>query len=200
MAIRFLAVLLLMGILGSVGPACLAAEPAKMRPYSGIGIVSLPASSANKENELPVHLYRQPGLSRVGTLDSSKLSGNDWIFGARTDSVRLIVMARKGKWLRVSYDDAGREAWIDPQRRDRFQPWDRFLKSRMSRMLPGLRKQYYQLFQQPERNPLVVLTPKQPFRVLRLDKEWAMVVSDQAGIGWLRWRDEDGRLTIGLDL
>lgn len=200
MAIRYLAVLLLMGILGSVGPACLAAEPVKMRPYSGIGIVSLPASSVNKENELPVHLYRQPGLSRIGALDCSKLSGNDWIFGARSDSVRLIVMARKGDWLRVSYDDAGREAWIDPQRRDSFQPWDRFFKSRMSRMLPGLRKQYYQLFQQPDRNPLVVLTPKQPFRVLRLDNDWAMVVSDQAGLGWLRWRDEDGRLMIGPDL
>ncbi|MDU0457135.1 MAG: SH3 domain-containing protein [Geobacteraceae bacterium] len=199
MAIRYLAVLLLMGILGGVGPACLAAEPAKMRPYSGIGVVSFPASSANRD-ELPVHLYREPGLSRVGTLDSSKMSGNDWIFGNSTHGVRLIVMARKGDWLRVSYDDAGREAWIDPQRRGRFLPWDRFLKSHMSRMLPGLRKQYYQLFQQPERNPLVVLTPRHPFRVLRLDKEWAMVVSDQAGVGWLRWLDEDGRLTIGLDL
>ncbi|HCE68541.1 MAG: hypothetical protein A2X82_01885 [Geobacteraceae bacterium GWC2_55_20] len=200
MAIRYLAVLLLMGIVGSVGPACLAAEPVKMRPYSGIGVVSLPASSVNKENELPVHLYREPGLSRIGALDGSKLSGNDWIFGARSDSVRLIVMARKGDWLRVSYDDAGREAWIDPQSRDSFQPWHRFFKSRMSRMLPGLRKPYYQLFQQPERNPLVTLTPKQPFRVLRLDNDWAMVVSDQAGVGWLRWRDEDGRLTIGPDL
>ena len=200
MAIRYLAVLLLMGILGSAGPACLAAEPVKMRPYSGIGVVSLPASSVNKENELPVHLYREPGLSRIGALDGSKLSGNDWIFGARSDSVRLIVMARKGDWLRVSYDDAGREAWIDPQSRDSFQPWHRFFKSRMSRMLPGLRKPYYQLFQQPERNPLVTLTPKQPFRVLRLDNDWAMVVSDQAGVGWLRWRDEDGRLTIGPDL
>jgi len=200
MAIRYLVVLLLMGIVGCAAPVCLAAEPAKMRPYSGIGIVSLPASSASKGTELPVPLYREPGMSRVGTLDSSKMSANDWIFGARTDSVWLIVMARKGNWLRVSYDDAGREAWIDPQRRDRFQPWDRFLKSRMSRMLPGLRKPYYQLFQQPERNPLVVLTPRQPFRVLRLDNDWAMVVSDQAGVGWLRWRDEDGRLTIGMDL
>lgn len=200
MAIRYLAVLLLMGFMGSAGPGCLAADPAKMRPYSGIGVISLPASSANRENELPVHLYREPGLSRVGTLDSSKVSGNDWIFGNPAHGIRLIVMARKGEWLRVTYDDAGREAWIDPQRRGRFQPWERFLKSRMSRMLPGLRKQYYQLFQQPERNPLLVLTPRQPFRVLRLDNDWAMVVSDQAGVGWLRWRDEDGRLTIGLDL
>ena len=200
MAKRCWVVLLLLLILGSPVSACLAANPVKMRPYSGIGVAVLPGAVSGQEPPPAFHLYREPGLSRLGTVNVAKLPGNEWIFGPAANHVPLIVMARKGNWLRVCYDDAGREAWIDPQGRDAFQAWDVFLKSRMSRLLPGLRNQYYQSYLQPDRNPDVTLTPKQSFRVLRLVHDWAMVlISDQAAIAWLRWRDEDGRLTIGLD-
>jgi len=146
----------------------------------------------------PVYLYKDPGLSRLGVLDSAKLSGNEWVLGTQTSGVPLVVLARKGNWLKVCYDDAGREAWINPGRKT-YQLWDRFFKSRTSHMLPGLRKQYYQLYQQPDLKPGAMLTPKQVFKVLKLENDWAMIVSDQTSIGWLRWRDEDGRLTIGID-
>lgn len=194
-----LVVLLLLLALAGANPVCLAATPFKMRPYSGIGVVELPVSVSAQEMPQPVYLYREPGLSRLGPVTVTALLGNEWIFGKRADHVLLIVMARKGNWLRVCYDDAGREAWIDPQRKDAFQPWDAFLKSRISRMLPGLRKHYYQLYLQPGRNSGEVLSSKQLFKVLRLEHDWAMVLSGQTTIGWLRWRDEDGRLTIGLD-
>lgn len=199
MAGRCLTFLLVLLILGTTGPFCQAANPVKMRPYAGIGVVLLPAADADRNAEQAIYLYQEPGLSRLGALDSTKLSGNEWIFGAQAGRVPLIVMARKGAWLRVCYDDAGREAWIEQRRSDVFQPWDLFFRSRMSRILPGLRKQYYQLYQQPDRNPGVTLTPKHSFKVLKLENDWAMVVSDQTAIAWLRWRDEDGRLTIGLD-
>jgi hypothetical protein len=114
------------------------------------------------------------------------------------DSIPLIVTARKGGWLKVCYDDAGREAWIDPQRRGTFQSWDQFMKGQMSRLLPGLLKQYYQLYKEPDRNPLSTLTTLQRFKVLKLEDDWFMVMSDQKTIGWLRWRDEDGRLLVGV--
>lgn len=196
---RCLPILLLTLIMGIPLSVCGAAHPVKMRPYSGIGVALLPGTVAGQEAPRPLYLYREPGLSRLGTATVTALPGNEWIFGKQSGQILLIVTARKGNWLKVCYDDAGREAWINTLGKDYFQPWDLFFKSRFSRMLPGLRKQYYQLYQRPEQNPGAALTPKQPFRVLRLEHDWVMVLPDQAIIGWLRWRDEDGRLTIGLD-
>lgn len=186
-------------ILGGTGLFCQAANPVKMRPYTGIGVALLPGTATVQNQEQQIYLYKEPGLSRLGAFDSTTLSGNEWVFGPQALHTPLIVMARKGNWLRVCYDDAGREAWIELQRKVVFQSWDLFFRSRMSRMLPGLRKQYYQLYRQPDRNPGLTMTPRQAFKVLKLENDWAMIVSEQTAIGWLRWRDEDGRLTIGLD-
>ncbi len=198
MARRCLIVLLVLLFLVSAGQFCMAANPVKMRPYTGIGVLLLPGA-VGQNPEQQIYLYQEPGLRRLGTFDGTRLSGNEWIFGTQAVHIPLIVMARKGDWMRVCYDDAGREAWIELQRRHVFQSWDLFFKSRVSRMLPGLRKQYYQLYLQPARSPGLTMTPKQAFKVLKLENDWAMIVSEQTAIGWLRWRDEDGRLTIGLD-
>lgn len=110
----------------------------------------------------------------------------------------LIVSARKGEWLRVYFDDAGREAWVDPQDKGDFQTWEQFLKLGTGHLLPALQPRYYQLRQQPDGKLLGTLTPKQVFKVLRLENAWSMVLTEQSQIGWLRWRDEDGRLLLGL--
>ena len=132
-------------------------------------------------------------------LYSSKLPGNEWIFGPQDLSPPLIVSARKGDWLRVIYDDAGREAWIEQQSKERFQSWEQFLKLQTCRMLPALQPQYYQALQQPEGKQVAMLTPKQVFKVLKLENSWGMVLIGQTQIGWLRWYDEDGRLLMGLN-
>jgi hypothetical protein len=42
--------------------------------------------------------------------------------------------------------------------------------------------------------------PKLSFKVLKLDGDWALMMPDQSTLGWLRWRDEDGRLLISVDM
>jgi hypothetical protein len=101
--------------------------------------------------------------------------------------------------LRVFYDDAGREAWVEPQNRGHFQSWEQFLKLQTVHMLPSLQPQYYKLQQQPGGKLLATLTSKQVFKVLRIEDAWSMVLTNQTVIGWLRWRDEDGRLLVGFD-
>ena len=172
------------------------ATPPKMRPYAGIGILVLPVAADNPSNPLP--LYEEPGLSRLGSLNPGRVPKYEWIFGAAPVAAPLIVTGRKGPWLRVAYDDAGREAWLNPARPGSFQTWDSYLKDHVSRLLPGLQKRYYQLYQQPGTAVLAQLTPRQFLKVLRLENDWAMVLSDQNSLGWLRWRDEDGRLLIGV--
>ncbi len=189
-----LVALLLMLVLACSGSVCGAASPPKMRPYSGIGVVLLHSGSDRME---PVLLYEEPGIFRRGELNGADSTGNEWIFGDQDGRIQLIATARRGNWLKVCYDDAGREAWIDAKRRVKLLSWDQFLKGRVGRLLPGLRKQYYQLYRQPDREPLSVLTAVQTFKVLRLENDWVMVMPDQNTIGWLRWRDEDGRLLLG---
>ena len=180
------------------GSAQSAANPPKMRPYSGIGIFILQAPDSEHVGAEPLHLYEEPGIFRHGEFDRSGTTANEWIFGVEKSRILLVVMARKGSWLKVCYDDAGREAWIDPQRRGTFKTWEQFMRGEIGRLLPALRKPYYQLYRQPGVDPLSVLTPKQMFKVIKLENNWAMIMSDQSTIGWLRWRDEDGRLLVGF--
>jgi hypothetical protein len=169
-----------------------------MRPYSGIGVVVFsPSDAVRQDFQLP--LYEEPGLMRAGILNNSRVPGNEWIFGQREGTSPLIVSARKGEWYRVNYDDAGREAWIAPQNIGRFQSWEQFLKNQTGRMLPGLQSHFYQMQQVPGGKPLATLTPKQVFKVLKLENSWSMVLTDQSQIGWVRWCDDDGRLLVGLN-
>ncbi|MBK5277092.1 MAG: hypothetical protein JJE30_18855 [Desulfuromonadales bacterium] len=172
------------------------AAPPKMRPYTGIGILLLPAANSDPNDPLP--LYAEPGLSRQGSLNPTKIPAYNWIFGAYSSTSPLIVMGRKGSWLRVTYDDAGREAWMNPVRPVSFQSWETFFKGQVVSLLPGLQKKYLQLYLLPDMAAITSLTPRQFFKVLRMENDWAMVMLDQNSLGWLRWRDEDGRLLIGV--
>lgn len=174
-----------------------AAPPLRMRPYTGVGLVVFSNSDVSSGRNLQLQLYEEPGLTRVGVFDGTNLSVNEWIFGRQETPSPLIVSAQKGNWLRVSYDDAGREAWIEPQNKGHFQTWEQFLKLQPGRMLSGLQPQLYELQQKPGKKVISTLTPKQVFKILKLDGSWGMVLTDQAQIGWLRWRDDDSRLTIG---
>ena len=168
----------------------------RLRPYVGIGVLLV--SISDTEQADPLYLYDEPALSRQGTLNLSAIPPFEWIFGTGTTSLPLIVAARRGAWLRVAYDDAGREAWLNPDRRNAYLTWNSFLKVHVCRMLPGLQKKYYQLYQLPGKHNLAVLSVTQSFKVLRLENDWAQIVPDQNTIAWVRWRDEDGRLLMGI--
>ena len=169
-----------------------------MRPYTGIGVFVFSQSESVTKRELQIPLYNEPGLSRVGILNSSKLSVNEWIFGLSEENPPLIVSARKGDWLQVFYDDAGREAWIEQHNRGHLLSWEQFLKLQTCRMLPGLQPPFYQLLQQIDGKSVATLTPKQIFKVLKLENGWSMILTEQGQLGWLKWQDNDRRLTMGI--
>lgn len=173
---------------------------APMRPYAGIGVLILmTAVDENSIEPTQFQLYQEPAIVRLGELEIASVPRQEWIFGAERENVPLIVMARKKEWLRVVYDDAGREAWIKPWRRGAYYPWDDFFKDRSGYLLPGLQKKFYQLFREPGSEPLTSLPPRQPFLVTLVEGDWIhLVVSGQNLEGWLRWRDGDGRLLIGI--
>lgn len=192
---RFLLIILL-GCVMMVSSAGSAEAAPRMRPYTGIGLFVFADPESAGSQDMPLQMYDEPGISRVGVLDRSRTSENEWIF-AVNGPVPLIVSARKGEWLKVYYDDAGREAWIEPQNYGRFESWEQFLKMQAVRMLPGLPPQQYQLLQQPGGKMLDLLTPKHLFRILKLENCWGMILTEQSQIGWVRWCDDDGRLMVG---
>lgn len=175
------------------------ATAAQMRPYAGIGVLMLAVAPGDELSE-PLQRYDEPGIDRRGELDFDRIPRHEWIFGPPATALPLIVMARKGSWLKVVYDDAGREAWINPGRRGVFQPWDVYFKGQAGYMLPGLQKKYYQQFRYAGSGPpLSGATPRQIFKIIHLDDDWAVVMPDPNSLNRLRWRDEDGRLLIGLE-
>lgn len=190
---RCFVMVLIVSVLGIAGAVGFAAPPPPMRPYTGIGLVVF-----NQKQHLQLQLYEEPGLLRIKLLNSSTLPGNELIFGLQEGGAPLIVSARKGEWFRVFFDDAGREAWINPQNKGSFQSWEQYLKLYTGRMLPALQTKYYQLLQQPDGKQIALVTPKQVFKILKLDNSWGMVLTDNGQLGWLRWRDTDGRLTVGI--
>lgn len=193
-------------VLASLLPACLRAapltpQPPAMRPYAGIGVLLL-APALDEPGVLPrqLPLYDEPAIYRRGVLEIPRVPRHASIFGPDGGQIPLIVMARKGAWSRVVYDDAGREAWIDPGRRGTYYAWDSFFVARSGFLLPGLQKRLYQLFRAPGSEPLISLSPGQVFGIAGLEGDWIrLVANDRNPEGWLRWRDEDGRLLIGCE-
>lgn len=172
---------------------------ARMRPYAGIGVLLLPFSPSIVQESLgEPPLYDQPAMGRVGTLSRATIPRLEWILDLAPRSAAVVVMARRGAWLKVTYDDAGREGWVRPRWRNAFESWDEFFDGRSVRLLPGLGERSYRLFSRPDGEPLADLTTKQLFRVEKMDNDWLRVTDERNLAGWLRWRDEDGRMLVGL--
>lgn len=166
-----------------------------MRPYSGIGVLTLATVGITE----PIPLYHDPGISRCCRFPLADLGRlNVWLFG-NDQPPHLLVTARKGDWLEVEYDDAGRTAWLKSERRWSYTPWEQFLKGRMVQFLRNSPKKQMQVLPRPGTAEGTPLTSNKPMKVILAQGDWAYVLLDQNSAGWIRWRDNDGRLLIGFD-
>ena len=171
---------------------CRAALP--MRPYSGIGVLRITGDSLTDG----LQLYEEPGLVRSGTLDSAAARQlTAWLFGTE-EEVYLLVTARKGEWLRVERDDAGRLAWVHGLRRWNYTPWEQFLKGKQISFLRNAPRQQLQVYTHPGATSGSPLHSFEPMKVIMVQGDWSYVLFDRLSAGWIRWRDHDGRLLVGL--
>ena len=167
------------------------AAPPRPRPYSGSGILAVaPAASGARE---PLPLYQEPGLLRLAEVDAAALPR----LGGSDAEPLIAVSARRGLWTRIAYDDAGREGWLEAPRSWRYLPWEEFLPGRVLRILPGMKKGFYEVMEEPAGKgaPLESVVRDQEVRVLQVEGDWVLL---EAPSGWFRWRDADGRLTVSL--
>lgn len=177
-----------------------AGAPPPPRPDTGIGILLVSAVPGTSEPPELI-LYGEPGVGRLAAKSAASFPHLAVSLKALPGEYPLVVTARKGAWLQVIHDDAGRTAWLEPRRAWPFVPWDEILKGRGARLLRGLKKPLYILWGSggamvPDLEPL---SPERSFRIIAVDGDRIQVLLDLTIMGWLRWRDEDGRLLITLE-
>jgi hypothetical protein len=167
------------------------AAPPRPRPESGCGVLSLKAEPGAERTR--VVLYQEPGVMRLGELDAAGLPR----IGGSDGEPLVSATSRKGEWTRLRYDDAGREAWVEPGRSWRYLSWEEFLPGRTVRVLAGMKKPNYSVRSRASEGAaeMAALRRDQEVRVLRVESDWALL---EAPMGWFRWRDGDGRLTLAL--
>jgi len=168
----------------------------KMRPYSGIGVLQISSVGVTDS----IRLYSDPGIGRCCKIETDAIKElNGWLFGADLPP-SLLVTARKGDWLEVEHDDAGRTGWIMQERRWSYTPWEQYLKGKQIQFLRNSPKKLIQVVSRPGSTEGKTLPSRQPMKVIMGQGDWAYVLLDQSNGGWIRWRDGDGRLLVGFDV
>lgn len=181
------------------GPA--AAAPAVPRPYAGIGLAII-RPGLPQENTLPERLvlYREPGVGRAADKAAAEIPLLTRIIPTGPGEFPVAVLAKKGTWLKVAYDDGGRSGWLEMQRRWDYVAWEDFLPGKRFSLLPGLRKEFYRVVAGPVPSAAEVAmgAPRQEQRMEKLQRDWLASPLPDGSFGWLRWRDESGRFLIAL--
>lgn len=181
---------------------CLAfSAPLKMRPLSGIGFIDACQSQRQSFTPSVVTLYREPGVGRITDLDVSDIPLLSAVLRTASEKQLFAVTRRKGEWVRIVYDEAGREGWFVPPRQWSFYSWDRFFRGREVRPAPGLKKEYLQLYAEPSVAAPVLesMDRDRRLRVLDVSDGWILVLVDMARSGWFRWKDDDGRFLVSVE-
>ena len=167
----------------------------KLRPYSGIGVLQISSVGVTDT----IQLYDDPGITRCCRVETSAIKHlNSWLFGD-DQPPSLLVTARKGEWLEVEHDDAGRTGWIMQERRWSYTTWEQYLKGKLISFLRNSPKNQIQIVPRPGVSKGTPIPIRQPMKVIMSQGDWVYVLLDQNSAGWIRWRDGDGRLLIGFE-
>jgi len=175
--------------------------PPKSRPATGSGMVILrPPAQQQAAAGWRIILYREPGIGRIAEKSLRELPLLTQIVGDAAGEFPVAVMGTRGAWVKISYDDAGREGWVEMERRWHYTSWEDFLRGRAVRLLPQLKKGYSLLRKEPSPSAgeLAPVSPDQTLRIELIQGDWLRVSLAPLTAGWLRWRDENGRFLVSI--
>jgi hypothetical protein len=173
------------------------APPARLHAANSLLIMEQPFPRSDTAGA-PIVIYREPGIGRIATGTLPELSRTLPHFAATAGQLLVPARRRKGQWVRIIYDDAGREGWLRLERGWQVVPWSDYLPEMTVRLLPGLKKSLYI----PLAAPAAAAADNGPslqnetLRVVSVEDDWVLAETASGLTGWVRWRDDDGRLTI----
>jgi hypothetical protein len=179
-----------------------AANAQQSRPFSGSGVVIIrPLNPASPVVPTPISFYRDPGVTRVAELPANEIPSLSSILNMPAGEYPLAVMGKKGNWLLIAYDGAGREGWVEMARWWDYVTWKDFLKGRVARLLPGLKKgsNVLRVESSTTAQQTGELSGKEGLRIIEVADDWVLVITDSGLSGWIAWRDGDGRFLISVD-
>jgi len=171
------------------------------RPISGSGLVIVRPLNPDRKAEAPViTFYREPGVSRISEISVREIPRLSFILEMPPGEYPLAVMGKKGNWLRIAYDDAGREGWVAMARWWDYFTWPDFLKGRVGRLIPNLNNTYTLRAGPTETaHQLGVLSGGERLKIIEVANDWVLAITDSGVYGWLPWRDDDGRTNITVE-
>jgi hypothetical protein len=170
-----------------------------LRPYSGSGLLLLrPPPPREPDQPATLLIYREPGVGRAAEKGYGDIPLLLQVVESSPGEYPAAVMGKKGDWLEIAYDAAGRTGWIEASRRWDCVSWEQFLPGRTARFLPWLKKGHYLLRGGPSAaaRELKALDAASVVRIDRIEGDWMHVTVSPPMEGWLRWRDEEGRFLI----
>ena len=184
-------------------PLCAAekASAAQPRPFTGSGLLIVrnmnPASSARPPS---LTLYRETGVGRIGEFPVTRMPLLSSFVKLSPCEFPLAVMGKRGGWLLVAYDDAGREGWVKMARWWIYEKWEAFLTGRAVTLIPGLIKEWAGLREGPSESlpQTAWISPGETLKVIEVRENWLLVVTTTGVYGWLSWRDGDDRFIISI--
>ena len=179
-----------------------AADAQQFRPFCGSGVVIIrPFNPESTVVPASIPFYLDPGVARIVERPAAGIPSLSAILKMPSGEYPLAVMGKKGNWLRIAYDDAGREGWVEKARWWDYITWEAFLKGRVARLLPGLKNEAYALRAgaSPTAPQTGALSGKEELRIIEVKDDWALVITGSGLRGWLAWQDGDGRFLISMD-
>lgn len=190
---------LLTAMLLATAPAAIAA-PVKARVPSGIGVLLM--SKVPEHKRSPLIIYDEPSLGRITEINPASLPSLSQSIASGDESVPVIVTSVRAGWYRIIYDEGEREGWIEGRSSYQFHRWKELLANREVALIGGLKKEYY-LLRKTAGNTAAsaeTLTKGTGFISLFADGDWIRAMTGSRSQGWLRWRDDNSRLVISLQL
>ena len=180
--------------------AAAAASPVKARVLSGIGILLIRSETLNQRPALA--LFREPSLGRIAEIDAVLLPKLSQSLTSPEGFIPAIVTSKKLNWYRIGYDDGEREGWLEGRSSYQFYRWEELLKNRQLTLIGGLRKEYYLLRRDPDvaSESLEAVCKGSRVTSLLTEGDWIRVITEAKTQGWLRWRDDNSRLVIAVNL
>ena len=137
-------------------------------------------------------------MGRSGEIDAGHLPMLPLVADETGGGMAVAVLAKKGDWVKVAIDEAGRERWLRIKRGWQFLYWEDFLSQRCVSLYPGLRRSFNFLHRQPdaEGGEQETINSRDVLCVKGARGEFLLVEKQGGGDGWLRWRDDDGKLLV----
>lgn len=118
--------------------------------------------------------------------------------GQKPSDTPVVVLDKQDNWLKVACSTAEDASWVLMQKEWRYLIWKEYLKSRKIKLLSGLAREQYHVYDSSEKEILAVLTPQDSIEVESIIEDWALVKLGKSQIGWLRWKDAAGSLLVSV--